>query len=192
MKRSGELMLNAYEIGELIQAFNEQTKVEVDSLTNDEGEICGACWKQLGCEVSLLVPEKIEKRLDFLEGTNPLTMEEIIDKNTALIEKLFLPWELHLPLYVVVDDGGPDEVNTEESIAVEAWLKSLVRIISEELMSTVGAWIPADKKLAFAVDTWDYDVKLHKHDEVYDADVSDFFSVVGMRALGTSYYSYYI
>lgn len=192
MKRYGELILNAYEIEELIQAFTEQTEMEVDSLTNKEGDVCGASWRHLGCEVTLLVPEKIEDELDFLIGIYSNSIEEIKERNTALIEKLFLPWELHLPLYIVVDDCKETSEDIVESMNSQVWLKSLVRIIAEELMDTVGAWIPANKELFFLLDTWDYDVELQKHEEVVDADVSDFFNVVETRYLKSNYHIHFM
>lgn len=189
MKRYGEAILNIYRMSELVEHLNNTSDLKVIPIENDKGEVSGFYWDQKGMKITLIVAGKINNETEWLENSNAGNITEISNKSKALSEKLFVPWELHLPVYIIVESKDTGDAPKE---FVEATIKAYIRIIAEELMETVGAWIPEDEELVFSTDTWSYDVKLHKLDRIEDVDVTNLKYQINSRGINTKYYTRFL
>lgn len=192
MKRHGEIVLNLYKFEELYWLLETQSGLEVEPIKNKKGELVGCRWQQLNCIITLIEPSRMENENTILQGTLIGSKSEIALKSEELANKLFIPWELHLPLYIVVHkvgDYGKDDIT---NLTLDAFLKAFVRIIIEELKESIGGWIPEDKQLIFSTMNWNYDVKLHSTYNFKDRDVSNIKSIITQRLLGTNYNRYYL
>lgn len=192
MKRHGEIMLNLYEFKELYWILENTTRLQVEPMKNKSNEIVGCRWKQLDCNVTLVATSMMENEENLFIGSELNNKDEITKKSEELMSKLFLPWELHLPVYIIVNKIGDYGVDEQSNRSLNALIKSFVRIIMEELKGSVGGWIPSDKGLIFPNNNWDYDVELLHSDDYKDRDLSKFKCIIEQRVLGTNYYVYYL
>lgn len=150
MKRHGEIVLNLYEFEELYWLLETYSELEVKPIENKKGELVGCSWQHLNCRVTLIEPSKMENEDTILLGTLTGSKEEIAFKSEELTSKLFIPWELHLPLYIIVHkvgDYGKDDIS---NLTLDAFLKAFVRIMIEELKESIGGWIPEDRRITFS------------------------------------------
>lgn len=191
MKRHGEAILSLNEIHEFVELMEEESNLNIHRILNDDGIVVGCSWEQFGCYITLLVPGELENEAEFFKDCDVKYEQEIAPKSKALVQKLFVPWELHLPIYIFVDYN--DEGYSDESkLEIEAWVKSFVRIIAEELMNHVGGWVPANKELIFSTDTWDYDVLMQPFIDVSEINLVDFKDLIERRVLGSKHYKFYL
>lgn len=188
-KKIGEAFLCLDEFFELTELVERDTTFQPISLLNNSQESVGVVWEHLGHKITIVQPEELEDERLLFEGLENDVLDNLEWNSSKLARKLFVPWELHLPVYIIVET---EDDNFVDDKITSAWLSSFTRIIMEELAESIGGWTPADKMLRFDKETWDFDVFLYSFRETQDIDLTNIKHLIEARTMGSNLYEEYL
>ena len=191
IKKYGELFLCLDEFDEFVELIERDTMFNATPIYNNVEEIVGCSWDHLGNKVTIVKPEELEEEYLLFEGCDDIGDRINMEWNSEeLATKLFVPWELHLPVYIIAEMNEDSSVSNDASS--NAWLSSFIRIMLEEFAETIGGWTPADKKLTFDKSTWDFDVFMYSFREPHEVDMEMVKNLIEVRTMGSSDYKNYL
>ena len=189
IKKYGELFLCLDEFDEFVELIERDTMFNATPIYNNVEEIVGCSWDHLGNKVTIVKPEELEEEYLLFEGCDVGAPIDLEGNSEELATKLFVPFELHLPVYIIVE---MNEDSDSQEKTTNAWLSSFIRIMMEEFAETIGGWTPANKKLTFDKVTWDFDVFMYSFREPREIDMTKVKNLIEVRTMGSSLYKEYL
>lgn len=188
-KKYGEVFVCLDEFWELLEVVKRDTAFKTESIRNEQQEVVGLVFEHMGNKATILQPDKHELEHKYFQECNNKPVDDLKWNSEEMATKLFMPFELHLPLYVITevkeDTGYDNEV-------IDVWLSAHIRAVLEVLAELIGGWTPANNKLVFDKNTWDFDVFIHSYREPLDANLTTFQAQVEARTLNSDLFVQYL